>query len=74
MKDENKTKEQFITELSKLRQRIKQLEASEAERKQAEKLLRNSKEFIETVFNNINDSISVIDTTNYGIIGINRAF
>ena len=42
MKDQNKTKEQLITELAELRQRIAELEASETERKRAEKALRES--------------------------------
>lgn len=40
MKDEYKTKEQLIDELGKMRQRITELEASEAERKRAEEALR----------------------------------
>ncbi|MFQ6120522.1 MAG: PAS domain S-box protein, partial [Methanosarcinales archaeon] len=44
------------------------------ERKKAEEELRNSKEFIETIFNSIKDSISVIDTTNFRIVRVNKAF
>ena len=36
MRDKNKTKEQLITELAELRQRIGELEKSEAERNWAE--------------------------------------
>jgi diguanylate cyclase (GGDEF)-like protein/PAS domain S-box-containing protein len=43
MKDQDKTKEQLITELAELRQRTAELEASETERKRAEKALRESK-------------------------------
>ena len=39
-RDEDKTKGQLISELVEMRQRIGELEASEAERKQAEKILR----------------------------------
>ena len=42
MKDE--TKEQLINELKGMRQRVAKLEASEAERKQAEKALRVSED------------------------------
>jgi len=40
--DEDKTKEQLMSELALLRQRVAELEASEAERKQAEEALRKS--------------------------------
>ena len=39
MKDRDKTKEQLVNELVELRQRVAELEASEAERRQAERLL-----------------------------------
>jgi PAS domain S-box-containing protein len=39
MKDQDKTKEQLIDELAELRQRVAELEASEAERKQTEEAL-----------------------------------
>jgi hypothetical protein len=42
MKDEDKTKEQLITELTELRRRIAELWASETERKQAEEALQAS--------------------------------
>jgi PAS domain S-box-containing protein len=44
MKDSDKTKDQLINELAKLRQRIQDLEASENERKRAEEALRESEE------------------------------
>jgi len=50
------------------------LEEEVVQRKRAEEALRNSKEFIETVFNSINDAISVIDTTNFRIVAVNTAF
>ncbi len=42
MKDENKTKAQLINEQVGLRQRIAELETSEAERKRAEEALRKA--------------------------------
>src|SRR4030043_1570042 len=42
MREKEKTKEQLITELVELRQRIAEIEASEAERKPAEECLRES--------------------------------
>ncbi len=44
------------------------------ERKRAEEKLRNSKEFVENIFNGVSDAISVIDVSDYRIIGANRAF
>jgi len=42
MKDQDKTKEQLINELVEMRQRVAELEASETERKRAEKALQES--------------------------------
>lgn len=44
MKDEKKTKEQLLTELIKMRQRVIELEKGETQRKQAEEKLRKSEE------------------------------
>jgi two-component system cell cycle sensor histidine kinase/response regulator CckA len=44
LKDEDKTKEQLIEELAEMRQRLVDLEASEAQRKRAEEALRESEE------------------------------
>ncbi|MCL0080247.1 PAS domain-containing protein, partial [Dehalococcoidia bacterium] len=57
-----------------MRRRILELEKSEVACQFAQERLRNSEEFIETVFNSVNDSISVIDTSNFEIVGVNRAF
>jgi PAS domain S-box-containing protein len=73
MKDRDKTKQQLIDELGQMRQQIALLQTLETERKQTEEL-RNSKELIETVFESVHDSISVIDTTSFRIVGVNRAF
>ncbi len=40
----------------------------------ATKLTADSKEFIETVLDSVHDSICVIDTTSFRIVGVNRAF
>jgi len=47
--DEHRTREQLLTELAELRQRVAELETSEAERKQAEKALRESEERWQTL-------------------------
>ncbi len=44
------------------------------ERKQVEDILRQSKEFVETIFNNIYDALCVIDPTDFTIISANKAF
>ena len=44
MKDQEKTREQLVSEVGKLRQRIAELEAFEAERKRVEKALRDNEE------------------------------
>jgi len=54
MKDKNKTKDQLINEMVKLRQRIAEFEASETERKQAEEELRKTKEKYKTLTENVN--------------------
>ena len=61
MQDEAKTKEQLIDELIGLRQRIAGLEASEIERKQAEKTLRESEETAWALLNAPTDSAVLID-------------
>ncbi len=44
MKDERKTKKQLVTELAEMRQRVAELEVSEAERKQAKEALRRERD------------------------------
>jgi len=43
-------------------------------RRVAEAKLQTSKDFIETTLNAINDSLAVIDTANFNILGANKAF
>jgi len=61
VRDESKTKEQPISELSKLRQRITELEGSEAERMQAEKELRKTKNYLHNIIESSLDGIVVSD-------------
>lgn len=61
-------------EVRSLRLRVAELERSLAKQKQMEKRLQNSREFIEAIFNSINDAVSIIDTTNFKIVGASRAF
>jgi len=60
MKDKDKTKEELINELVKLRQRIAEPEKSEIQRKQAEKELQASEEKYRAVVENVNEAIVVV--------------
>jgi len=63
MKDEKKTKAQLIEELEELRQHLSGLEATEAERKQAEEELQRSEEMYRTLLKTSPDAIVVTDLT-----------
>ena len=52
MKDEDKTKEQLISELHELRQRLAEMDGDVADRKRAEEELRESVEKFRNLFNN----------------------
>jgi PAS domain S-box-containing protein len=53
MKDRDKSKEQLISELAELRQRVAELEAAETEREQAEEALRESERRFRDLFEGI---------------------
>jgi PAS domain S-box-containing protein len=57
MKDEDKTKEQLVHELKKMRQRVVELETTEAERKRAEEALRQSENKYKTLLENLPQKI-----------------
>jgi len=73
VKDESRTKTQLIDELVALRQRIAELEASETERKRAEKALRNTNELLEKIFSSTYLLIAYMDT-DFNFIRVNRAY
>jgi putative nucleotidyltransferase with HDIG domain len=70
MEEEHKAKEQLINELAELRQRAAELEALETQRKRAEEALRESERFLQSVFDSIQDGISVLDR-DLKVIGTN---
>jgi PAS domain S-box-containing protein len=61
MQDEDKSKEQLITELKALRQRVAESQKDETERKRAEEALRESEALYCTLVNLSPDPISVAD-------------
>jgi len=72
MKDEDKTKEQLITELAELRQRITELEASETERKRAEAEQEAARELLQATIDGVNEPIMLIGT-DYQVKLMNQA-
>jgi len=73
MKDKDKTKEQLIKELEKLRQRIAELETQENGGRQAEGEIKISSEEWETTFDAITDLVSVQDR-DFKIVRVNKAY
>ena len=65
MKDTKKTKEQFIEELAELRQRVGELETSEAGHKQVEENLRKSEEQYQLVTDAMPVLISYVDSNQH---------
>jgi PAS domain S-box-containing protein len=62
MKDKDKTQEQLIKELARLRQRIAELEESEREHKQVEETLKKSEHERAAVFDSISEHVVYQDT------------
>jgi PAS domain S-box-containing protein len=61
MKDQDKTKEQFIQELVESRQRITELEAAGSKHRRAEEVLQESEEKYRDLFENARDVIVTFD-------------
>jgi len=61
MKDQSRTKQSLIEEISVLKQRIQELEQSESERKRAEEALRESEVKYRLIAENTADVISMLD-------------
>ncbi|MEI6152855.1 MAG: PAS domain S-box protein [Deltaproteobacteria bacterium] len=71
MKDQDKPKEQLITELKRMRQRIVELERSEKRHKQVEETLKESEEKYRALVNDASDAIMLADESGY-ILDTNR--
>jgi diguanylate cyclase (GGDEF)-like protein/PAS domain S-box-containing protein len=70
MEDQEKTKEQLINELSELRQRIAELETSEAERKRLDEALHSVQQKLQAIFNAIQEIMNVVDL-DFNLIDVN---
>jgi len=70
MKDEDKTKEQFINELEELRRRITELEALEAKHRRAEQ---ETREYAESIVDTVREGLVVLDA-DLRVISANRSF
>ncbi len=70
MKDMSKTKVQLVAEISQLRETVATLQQSQTETQQA---LRESEWFLQNVFDNIEDGVSVFDPE-LNIIRVNRRY
>ncbi|MFC2071834.1 response regulator [Chloroflexota bacterium] len=73
MKDENKTKENLINELAKMRQRVVEFEALETERKQLEEALQDAREYANSIVATVREPLVVLDA-NLKIISASRSF
>jgi PAS domain S-box-containing protein len=70
VKDEDKTKEQFINELLELRRRIAELEALEAEHRRVEQ---ETREYAESIVDTVREGLVVLDA-DLRVISANRSF
>ena len=73
MKDEYKTKKQLINELTKLRQRITELEGSKVELKRAEEALQRQREELQIILDSVPAMIFYKDKENR-FVRVNKAF
>ena len=71
MRNTDKTKQQLINELVQMRQRITELEVSEAERKQMEEEIWASRERYRHLFENLNDAAFIADAETGQILETN---
>jgi PAS domain S-box-containing protein len=73
MKDEEKTKEQLISELTELRNRIIELEKDKDEQKQSEDILEESEERYKKIVTTSIDAIVIFDAGTTQVLDVNNA-
>jgi len=73
VRDADKTKGELLNEPVELRQRVAELETSEAEPQQATEGLRSSHDFLNRVLNSMFEDLMVVDRE-YNIVDVNRCF
>ena len=73
MKDNDKTKEQLVSELAELKQRIAVFEKSETERKQAEEVIQEAREYAESIVETVRHPLVVLDAE-MRVVSCNRSF
>ena len=73
MKAIDRTKQQLIDELSEMRQRVTELEASEAVLKQTQEKIQEHNEFLRKTLNSLAYPLYVIDAHDYSIRMANLA-
>ena len=66
-------KQQLQDELTKLRQRVADLEAQESKRKRVEDELKASRDYLDHIVNGMFDAVMVIDKS-YKIVDVNSCF
>jgi PAS domain S-box-containing protein len=74
MKDQDKTRDQLINELAIMRQKIAELEASEAEFRRMEKALRESEERYRSLVKQSSDGVYIFDPKTAKILEANDQF
>ena len=73
MKNQSRTNQELLEEISALKQKIQELEHSESGHKQAEDKLRESEVKLQVIFNSIGTGILVVDKKTQVIIEANNA-
>jgi PAS domain S-box-containing protein len=73
MRDQDRTKEQLINELTALRQRFTGLEELEFERERAEKALRQALSYADAIIETVREALVVLDA-HLKVLSVNRSF
>ncbi|MGD0663874.1 MAG: hypothetical protein ABSD38_38045 [Syntrophorhabdales bacterium] len=73
MRDQDRTKEQLINELTTLRQRLTGLEEAEFERERAEVALRQALKYADAIIETVREALVVLDA-HLKVLSVNRRF